>query len=167
MSNQIIRIEKQPRKNGGPRTVYILNCLDCSSDIKVRKADYNKNLYSGKCSSCSHRKLPFESQFNCFKSDWRKLKNTITYQQFLEFTKIKNCHYCTTSINWNEYGIVNGKLKGRSYFLDRKDNDLGYIESNCVVCCTKCNLAKGNRYTYQEWYGMTDYFRKLLTEIRK
>lgn len=24
----------------------------------------------------------------------------------------------------------------------------------------KCNLARGNRYTYEEWFGMTEFFRR-------
>jgi len=56
----------------------------------------------------------------------------------------------------------NGKeVRGsRSYKLDRMNNDSGYTKDNCVVCCWKCNQSKGNRYTYEEWYGMTAYFRE-------
>jgi 5-methylcytosine-specific restriction endonuclease McrA len=27
--------------------------------------------------------------------------------------------------------------------IDRKDNSVGYKESNCVPCCKECNYAKG------------------------
>lgn len=159
MINNLIRIEKQPRLNGSPRTVYILKCINCDDSIKVRKNDYDKKYHSLKCQSCSHKKKPFESLFNTFKLDHRRLPNSITYTNFLKFTKEKNCHYCLSVINWIPYPTVKGKFKSNSYFLDRKDNTKGYSVKNCVVCCTKCNLAKGNRYTYKEWYGMTKYFR--------
>lgn len=42
-----------------------------------------------------------------------------------------------------------------------KDNSLGYSVSNCVVCCHRCNDAKSNGYSYEQWFGMTAYFRKI------
>jgi hypothetical protein len=55
--------------------------------------------------------------------------------------------------------MVDGKATSRAYQLDRKDNALGYSVDNCVVCCHRCNDAKSNGYDYEEWYGMTAYFR--------
>lgn len=158
--SNIIQIIKEPRKSGGSRIIYKLKCSMCPKIIKVRKSDYILSNFTGKCISCSHKKKPFQSIYNSLKNDWRKLNNTLTYKQFLNFTKISNCHYCLSNIKWNPYGIVNGSFVSRSYYLDRKNNKLGYSKQNCVVCCTKCNIAKGNRYTYKEWYGMTAYFRK-------
>jgi hypothetical protein len=42
---------------------------------------------------------------------------------------------------------------------------LGYVEVNVVGCCKRCNIAKGNRFTYDEWYGMTEYFRRATGEL--
>lgn len=28
--------------------------------------------------------------------------------------------------------------------IDRKNNDLGYVASNCVPCCVICNRGKNN-----------------------
>lgn len=159
IQNQILEIIRQPRKSGGPRIVYKCKCLTCDRIVKIRKAESHK--YTGKCMRCSHIKRPFESLFMSLKNDWRKLKNELTYETFLEFTKQKNCHYCLANINWQEYSIVDGKYITRAVYLDRKDNDIGYIIDNLAVCCTKCNRAKSNKYTYEEWYGMTEYFRKM------
>lgn len=41
------------------------------------------------------------------------------------------CHYCYVAPD-----PTNG--------IDRYDNDLGYIASNCVPCCWMCNHAKGS-----------------------
>jgi len=77
----------------------------------------------------------------------------ITFEQFLEFTNISECHYCNSPIVWKKSG-------SRTYNLDRKDNNKGYLLNNLVVCCYKCNKGKREIYTYEEWYGMTEYFRK-------
>lgn len=49
-----------------------------------------------------------------------------------------------------------------AYNLDRKDNSKGYSIKNCVVCCTVCNLTRGNRFTYEQFLEIG----KLLSELR-
>lgn len=162
---KLLRIEKQPRKSGGPRIVYVLQCSEdgCINETKVRKNEIER--YSLKCKTHSHIKKPFESLYNRILSS-SKRKNrkhapvNLTYEEFLEFTKINRCYYCYKHIDWTPYCTVNGKFKSSAYYLDRIDNNKGYSKDNCLVCCTKCNKTRGNRYTYDEWYGMTEYFRK-------
>lgn len=105
------------------------------------------------------RKKPFEWLFNRFirisKIDKKDVK--ITYDDFLEFTKQNRCHYCNANINWQNFSHKNK----RAYHLDRKNNNEGYTKENCVVCCSRCNHGKTNKFSYEEWYGMTEYFRKL------
>lgn len=71
----------------------------------------------------------------------------LSYEEFLTFTRIPECHYCGAVIPWHP------KMAGKNnaYYLDRKDNDKGYTTDNCVVCCSRCNWAKANRFTYEEW----------------
>jgi 5-methylcytosine-specific restriction endonuclease McrA len=44
----------------------------------------------------------------------------------------------------------------RTYFtflysgIDRKDNEKGYTEENCVPCCKRCNGIKGEWLSYEE-----------------
>lgn len=45
-----------------------------------------------------------------------------------------SCFYCGFKPNWPE--THNG--------IDRVDNEKGYIEENCVSCCTQCNVAKND-----------------------
>src|ERR1700727_197576 len=118
-----IRIEKQPRKCGGPRTVYVFVCnvLDCKREIKCRSG-IDLLQHSEKCSTHSHIKRPFESIYNCLLRDHRKIKVELTYEEFLQFTNIGICHYCHSKIKRNEYATVAGKYISRAYFLDRKDN---------------------------------------------
>lgn len=44
-----------------------------------------------------------------------------------------------------------GNNKGCAYYLDRKDSFEGYSVENCVVCCSRCNQAKSNFFTYEQW----------------
>lgn len=148
---------KNDRKDGGPRYTYLFKCQECDTIIKVR-SDALKSS-TGLCKVHAQQKRPFESIYECLKRDHRGIKVTISYEEYLEFTKQDKCHYCYERINWIPYSASKGEYKSRAYYLDRKNNNLEYSKENCVVCCSKCNRARGNRYTYEEWYGMTEYFR--------
>jgi hypothetical protein len=61
---------------------------------------------------------------------------------------------------WIEYR--NRGYKGaRGYNLDRKDSSVGYVISNLVVCCKRCNLSKADRFTYEEWVEIGKVIRKM------
>ena len=101
----------------------------------------------------NRRKRPFEATYNAFAKRAR-YPITITYEQFFELTKIKECHYCGRPIYWQEYRNsldTNKKLGGNGSNLDRIDNDKPYTTDNVVVCCGRCNYAKGSHFTYDEW----------------
>lgn len=34
--------------------------------------------------------------------------------------------------------------------LDRINNFIGHLKSNCVTCCYECNTARSNLYTFEE-----------------
>ena len=144
--------------------VYIFNCSVCGCEIRSQIQHLPK--HSGKCVRCSQFNDPFRAAYNELirNCERRKHEITLTYEEFFQFTKIDKCHYCGVKIMWYPHTKNNGKeVSGsRSYKLDRMNNDLGYTNANCVVCCWKCNSSKGNRFTYEEWYGMTAYFRNKL-----
>lgn len=78
----------------------------------------------------------------------RGYKFSITFEQFLEITKL-NCTYCNrppskkyTSAKCTNSFTYNG--------IDRFDNTMGYILENCVPSCFVCNRAKGDM-TYLEF----------------
>jgi hypothetical protein len=77
----------------------------------------------------------------------RDQKVELTYENFLSFTSIKECHYCGTSILWS----IRADQKTLRHNLDRKDNSIGYTLDKCVVCCYDCNVTKGDRFTYKEF----------------
>lgn len=139
---------------------YYFRCAKCTKIIQCKP--YYLNKHSGLCRSCVMKKRPYEHIYKrfCNTAKTENHKNELSYEDFLNFTKQSNCHYCLKSIPWMEYCYFNNRYTRGGYFLDRMDNKKGYSNINCVVCCTNCNKAKGNRYTYEEWYGMTEYFRK-------
>jgi hypothetical protein len=142
--------------------VYIFNCTECA--VEVRSQSQYLSKHSGKCVKCAQFSDPFRAAFNELIRGCKRRGYSISlvYEDFFALTSIKSCHYCATKIDWYPHTKHNGKeVKGsRSYKLDRKNNDCGYTKENCVVCCWKCNQSKGNRYSYEEWYEMTAYFRK-------
>jgi hypothetical protein len=142
--------------------VYFFKC-HCGAEIRSQRS--HLKIHSGKCTKCAQFNEPFKSTYNeLLKSSIRRgIEVSISYEDFLEFTKIHNCHYCGNKITWHPHTKRNSKdVKGsRAYKLDRMNNDIGYHKNNCVVCCKRCNEAKSNEYTYEEWFGMTKYFRDL------
>lgn len=145
--------------------VYIFKCegQNCNEELRIQHNQLRN--HSVLCRSCVQKGVPFQAPYNEMITTVHRTGKkdiSITYEDFLVFTKINACHYCYTPIVWIPHTKTKGKeVRGsRSYKLDRKDNNIGYHMYNVVVCCWKCNQAKGNRYTYEEWYGMTEYLRK-------
>ena len=167
----VLRRCSPPETNIGPSCAYWL----CRCECNVEKPVAGSNLRNGTagCASCSHklphpwkRIRPFESLFNHMcrgaaaapRQDRKIMKRerTLTYEEFLTFTALDKCHYCWSPIAWTEFDIAKN---GTRYNLDRKDNGRGYDLDNLVVCCKDCNAAKGSRYDYETWFGMTEFLR--------
>jgi 5'-deoxynucleotidase YfbR-like HD superfamily hydrolase len=96
---------------------------------------------------------PYEALFHVLHTEShrgsRDIPVTLTYKEFLEFTKTTKCHYCDSDVLWSKR--VNRGKGSSCTNLDRKDNSLGYSKDNCVVCCGCCNRTKGDRFTYDEF----------------
>ena len=123
----------------------------CRCDCGTQRTHHLSALTCGKSTSCgcSSKKRPFEWLFNKVLRNSRDYNrdSSLTYEQFLEFTKINRCCYCNTEIKWIPHAEKGEKT---GYFLDRKDNKLGYTKDNCAVCCSDCNFIKSYRFTYEE-----------------
>lgn len=157
-----LRLEKKRLLNGKYSYTYVFECLGCGGETKCQSGSFK--VHSGKCSSCVQKGRPFQAAYrNMIRNPHTTGVKVVelTYDEFIEFTKENQCHYCNSEITWVPHCKDKGKevSAGRKYQLDRKDNNGPYSKDNCVVCCSRCNFAKGNRYTYEQWYGMTAYFR--------
>ena len=146
-----------------PASMYRYKCR-CVCGV-IRKV-FSTSLMSGESKSCGclhlGRKRPYESLHATLRGRAKRCGHSfsITYQEFVGFTKIKACHYCDTLIEWFEYG------RNIRSNLDRKDNHRGYSFLNCVVCCGSCNRTKGDRFTYEEFMLLAPIL-KAITQRRE
>lgn len=70
----------------------------------------------------------------------RRICFELTLEEFAEVTS-KNCHYCgATPANNHIRTRGNGSYVYNG--IDRVDNNQGYIMSNIVPCCKRCNYMK-------------------------
>lgn len=144
--------------------IYVYKCINinCNNELHLRRSDLSK--ISGKCRKCADKesgmkrglllsKRPFESLYNKFIYDRKREKSEIkqicdiTYEDFTEFAKIKDCYYCGDKVYWAISGL---NRNGYKYNLDRIDSSKGYLKNNLVVCCWECNDMKSN-YDYDKF----------------
>ncbi|MBA7587177.1 hypothetical protein ES695_02990 [Candidatus Atribacteria bacterium 1244-E10-H5-B2] len=74
----------------------------------------------------------------------------------------KNCHYC--KIKEGDFIPIWGKFykgRGKILELERKDNEKGYSEKNCVLACAICNNAKSNKFTCEEFKEVGKAIKKI------
>jgi hypothetical protein len=81
----------------------------------------------------------------------RGLAFEISLPFFIEVSALP-CQYCKR-VETNEAVTRGGNLRYNG--LDRVDNKIGYIESNCVPCCKVCNRAKSGM-TVEAFYDWID-----------
>jgi hypothetical protein len=102
-------------------------CVFCLTSISGRR---NKIYCSRQCRASFSKSKRWHTL--CKGARNRKLDFQLTRTDFVEITNSKNpCFYCGRTFN------VIG--------IDRYDNNIGYIKTNCVPCCKECNFLKGSR----------------------
>jgi 5-methylcytosine-specific restriction endonuclease McrA len=121
---------------------------------------------------CSRRKIPILINFRVYNTIGevkmvRQFSLAITEKRQLRSELYKRdgrlCHYC--GIQEDEFcqiwggSFYGGFKRGQKLEVDRKVNNLGYNIDNCVLACAICNMAKSDKFTYDE-------FRKVGETIR-
>ena len=66
--------------------------------------------------------------------------------EFLIDSFSKNCVYCG----------CNERIG-----LDRVDNGIGHLKNNCVPSCYRCNVTRGDRFTFDEMIDLAKVIRKI------
>jgi hypothetical protein len=108
-----------------------------------------------KCKGCAYRERPqsirrltaYQRLFNLMIRDRARkagLKVELTLEDYKELVT-KRCAYCKAPPKANYIYSDNVYAKGEityAHGIDRVNNRLGYLKSNCVPCCKTCNMAK-------------------------
>lgn len=132
------------------RRVYLNVTCDCGTNKNIQ----SEGLVNNKSTSCGclHKEEMIKRQikpnnyaakkrvFNTYKfgAKYRKINFELT-EEFLFNIIQQNCFYCDKQpSNTKKTTIIEFKYNG----IDRVDNDVGYINSNCVPCCDSCNFSK-------------------------
>lgn len=81
----------------------------------------------------------------------------LTKEEFREIVT-KPCIYCGESLTQSKHkNFGNGEFRYTG--IDRYDNSKGYILSNCVPCCKRCNRIK-TTMSAQELADIVDTLQK-------
>jgi hypothetical protein len=133
------------------------NCLCVCGTSCVKSGQRLRGGEYPSC-GCKLRLRPYEALYNCFVSQSGRVHDiSLSYEDFLVFTKEKFCLYCQSPITWAEF---NPQKFGQNYNLDRVDNSKGYSNDNCIVCCTSCNMRRGDRFTHSQFLEIGDLLRR-------
>lgn len=136
--------------------LYSVLCLLCGSvtDKRLQTIERAKSCgcmqsKRGSKVAGSGRKAPegtrveINTLISIYKSNARKrgISFDLTYTQF-ETLVDSGCYFCGDTggntlrkIGYNDYSYTG---------IDRIDNNVGYLPSNCIPCCSWCNRAKNN-----------------------
>lgn len=154
-------------KRGGRSRTYFDCLCSCGNEFNVRAdAIINKCTTNCGCKTSdllsAHIRLPDEQAVKNKILSWyksnakrRSLDFSLEYDVFLTLI-LKSCYWCGIEPQPNK--IINGNDSRRDRLfsyngIDRVNSDIGYIESNCVPCCRRCNTAK-NDMTVEEWLDL-------------
>lgn len=159
---KLLVIEEVGRNNG---VIWKCKC-ECGKETIVRSS----HLRSGQVKSCgctrsasiqkALRKEPFRWLYTrlTISANYYRKPIDLTFQEFLGFTKITQCEYCDSPIQWKPYS----DKKHAGYNIDRKDNSKGYTKENCVVCCSQCNRVKNNSFSHEEMRKLGSCIKEIL-----
>ena len=136
------------------RLSYIFACKydGCRASIRIEKSAFKRCTGFCRQHAKSNKLKPFGQAFNAIKNNAlrKQLEFSLTYNEFEFLAQLSHCNYCGSIINRKQFNHT-------AYYLDRKDNNKGYVFDNLVVCCTACNLMKRDWLSYEEFKRLTAF----------
>lgn len=149
---KLVVLELSETKKGKSWWKCICDCGQfCYRMAATLQRGFNSNCG---CLKTGPRKDPREMGLNqliqTYKENARQRGHeySLSKEKFNELIS-NNCHYCGISPSKKfsaRYGWADITYNG----IDRMNNEIGYIEENCVTCCTDCNYLK-NKRNYKEF----------------
>lgn len=105
------------------------------------------------------------TQFKLSSTQKRQLRNELYKRDG------KQCHYCGI-LEDEFYQIWSGPFyggfkRGRRLEIDRKVNSLGYDIKNCVLACPICNMAKSDKFSYDEFKKVGKVISKIWQDRKR
>lgn len=97
---------------------------------------------------------------------FRDLVWELSREEFLYLTN-EPCFYCKSkpqNVSKNRGGFADGNFIYNG--IDRKDSKVGYVLSNCVPCCKRCNIAKSDM-SIEEFLEWVDKVAERTSTIRE
>jgi len=142
-------------KNKCPHDRQKSKCFDCGGIgicehnrlkyrcIKCSGSDFcEHNLHKYYCKTCKNPIKVCISRWISSTKQSDKRRNHYDADRFIDkcFLKelvkdFRNCYYCKVELQYIEYNDTLATI-------ERLDNSIGHIKSNCVLCCKKCNLSR-------------------------
>lgn len=110
-------------------------CIKRDQSKELVKVLHKNNELSFGEAACNHLYSVYK-----WNAEKRDLEYSITLDEFKKLTS-DVCYYC----NIEPYCAHNGVTCSTPYVyngIDRVDNNIGYIFTNCVTCCKICNWMK-------------------------
>ena len=98
----------------------------------------NYSFSTSQCKQCWNKRIKdyysnYKRQFTIYQKSAKRRNLVFNLTEKLFKTLLSQpCYYCGS------------KLKGGRNGIDRLNNNIGYIEGNCVSCCKECNFMKRN-----------------------
>lgn len=137
--DSLVKSSKESNNQGHQGHTYKCVCVSCNKEYTKTTAMLSRPNFVGcPCDIMSLKKAKYCSYIGQAKS--RKLEFSLSLDEFTKLSE-QECYYCGnphSNIKSNKYCIWNHNG------IDRIDNNIGYIVSNCRPCCRYCNMAKSD-----------------------
>ncbi len=152
-----IKILKVSHIDENSRRFYTIKCLRCKKLSYMRSDRFSGTQKLNTCCHCrqenaitkSIKRATPNTVFNVLYKHCENgaiSRNYIFLLSLHEFKSIitKNCFYCGNEpqLTGSSKSINKSKIIVKNNGIDRIDNSIGYILSNCVPCCKMCNHMK-------------------------